>query len=156
MTYSAMLKRNLSRVRWMDSNSVHSSAANLKRDPLSGALFLFVNHRRDRIKVFYWDGEGLAIWYRRLEYGTSQVPASNDQLNAVKIRGDEFTMLLRSIDLSSVKRRKRSQLASWLQVTSILKTCPCTYCSRMISKSIFYINYLFCENFFCTCSPSLG
>jgi transposase len=84
----------------------------LKQDPLSGALFLFVNRRRDRMKVLYWDGDGLAIWYRRLEQGTFQVPASSDQLNAVEIRSDEFTMLLRGIDLSSVKRRKRFQLAS--------------------------------------------
>ena len=33
----------------------------LKSDPLSGALFLFVNRRRDRMKVLYWDGDGLAI-----------------------------------------------------------------------------------------------
>jgi transposase len=84
----------------------------LKQDPLSGALFLFVNRRRDRMKVLYWDGDGLAIWYRRLEQGTFQIPASSDQLNAIEIRSDEFTMLLRGIDLSSVKRRKRFQLAS--------------------------------------------
>jgi transposase len=84
----------------------------LKQDPLSGALFLFVNRRRDRMKVLYWDGDGLAIWYRRLEQGTFQIPSSNDQLNAIEIRSDEFTMLLRGIELSSVKRRKRFQLAS--------------------------------------------
>jgi transposase len=84
----------------------------LKQDPLSGALFLFVNRRRDRMKVLYWDGDGLAIWYRRLEQGTFQVPASNEQLKAIEIRSDEFTMLLRGIDLTSVKRRKRFQLAS--------------------------------------------
>lgn len=84
----------------------------LKQDPLSGALFLFINRRRDRMKVLYWDGDGLAIWYRRSEQGTFQIPASNDQITAVEIRSDEFTMLLRGIDLSSVKRRKRFQLAS--------------------------------------------
>ena len=84
----------------------------LKQDPLSGALFLFVNRRRDRLKVLYWDRDGLAIWYRRLEQGTFQIPSSNEQLNAIEIRSDEFTMLLRGIDLSSVKRRKRFQLAS--------------------------------------------
>lgn len=84
----------------------------LKQDPLSGALFLFINRRRDRMKVLYWDGDGLAIWYRRLEQGTFQIPAPNDQLTAVELRSDEFTMLLRGIDLSSVKRRKRFQLAS--------------------------------------------
>jgi transposase len=84
----------------------------LQQDPLSGALFLFVNRRRDRMKVLYWDGDGLAIWYRRLEQGTFQIPATSDQHTAIEIRSDEFTMLLRGIDFSSVKRRKRFQLAS--------------------------------------------
>ena len=36
----------------------------LEQDPLSGHLFLFVNRRRDKLKILYWDGDGLAIWYR--------------------------------------------------------------------------------------------
>ncbi|TWU39288.1 IS66 family insertion sequence element accessory protein TnpB [Novipirellula artificiosorum] len=43
-------------------------------DPLSGQLFLFINRRCDKMKILYWDGDGLAIWYRRLEQGTFQFP----------------------------------------------------------------------------------
>ena len=87
-------------------------SSQLKADPLSGALFLFVNRRRDRLKVLYWDGDGLAIWYRRLEQGTFQLPKPDKDVSSVEIRSDEFTMLLRGIDLDSVKRRKRFSLAS--------------------------------------------
>jgi transposase len=46
----------------------------LEKDPLSGHLFLFINRRRDKLKILYWDTDGLAIWYRRLEQGTFQLP----------------------------------------------------------------------------------
>lgn len=84
----------------------------LKQDPLSGALFLFINRRRDRMKVLYWDGDGLAIWYKRLEQGTYQLPRVDSEQKSVELRADEFMMLLRGIDFSSVKRRKRFALAS--------------------------------------------
>lgn len=84
----------------------------LEKDPLSGHLFLFVNRRRDKLKILYWDGDGLAIWYRRLERGTFQMPAiAADQKSAV-IRSDELMMLLRGIDYRNVRRRKRYSLAS--------------------------------------------
>ena len=84
----------------------------LKNDPLSGHLFLFVNRRRDKLKILYWDGDGLAIWYMRLEQGTFQVPRVKPDQASAELRSDELTMLLRGIDLSTVKRRKRFSVAS--------------------------------------------
>jgi transposase len=82
----------------------------LEQDPLSGHLFLFVNRRRDKLKVLYWDVDGLAIWYKRLESGSFQLPPIEPDQTHIEIGSDEFMMLLRGIDLSS-KRRKRYSLA---------------------------------------------
>jgi hypothetical protein len=38
-----------------------------------GALFLFVNRKRDRIKALWWETGGLTLWYRRLEQGTVEL-----------------------------------------------------------------------------------
>jgi transposase len=84
----------------------------LRQDPLSGHLFLFANRRRDKLKILYWDGDGLAIWYRRLEQGTFQMPRVAEDQTTAEIRSDELTMLVRGIDYSNVKRRKRFSIAS--------------------------------------------
>ena len=60
---------------------------------LTGALFLFLNRRRNLIKILYWDGDGLVIWYKRLEQGTSSgCFAGNDELSR-----QQFTMLLEGV-----------------------------------------------------------
>jgi transposase len=75
--------------------------------PFSGHLFVFCNRRQDRVKVMYWDRDGYAIWYKRLEKGTYRFPCSASDALRAEIRVDEFLVLLEGIDLSTVKRSKR-------------------------------------------------
>jgi len=91
----------------------------IQEDPFSGHLFVFRNHRRDRLKVLWWDRDGLAIFYKRLERGSYQFPtdavsgiakdSADDRGHAPRceIRADELALLLEGIDLGSVKRRPR-------------------------------------------------
>jgi transposase len=78
----------------------------LKSDPLSGHLFVFRNKSGDRIKVLFWDGDGYAIYYKRLEKGTYRFPAARDG-SAVAIRAADLAMLLDGVDLASVRRQSR-------------------------------------------------
>lgn len=79
-------------------------------DPLSGHLFVFCNKRRDRVKLLYWDGDGLAIWYKRLEQGSFRFPAPSGDGHGVEIRAADFAMILDGVDLASVKRQDRYRL----------------------------------------------
>lgn len=76
-------------------------------DPLDGHLFLFVNRRRDRIKLLWWDRDGLAMWYKRLEMGTYQLPVVSDDAQGVEIDATQLALLLSGVDQQSAKRRKR-------------------------------------------------
>jgi len=76
-------------------------------DPLSGHLFLFVGRRRDRLKILYWDRDGYALWYKRLEQGTFRMPVAKPDATSIELRASELAMLLEGIDLRSIRRRKR-------------------------------------------------
>jgi transposase len=79
----------------------------LSADPLSGQLFVFRNQRADRVKLLYWDGDGYALWYKRLEVGTFRFPAAAGDATRVAVTAADLAMLLEGIDLASVKRSKR-------------------------------------------------
>ena len=86
----------------------------LGQDPLAGDLFVFRSRRGDRIKLLYWDNDGLAIWYKRLEEGTFVFPTPDQQRvrigeHGLVIRPAEVAMLLDGIDLAHVQRRQRYQ-----------------------------------------------
>ena len=79
------------------------------QDPTSGHLFLFVNRRRDRLKILYWDRDGLAIWYKRLETGSFQVPAVSHDAVSVEMSPTQLSLILSGIDIRSARQRKRYQ-----------------------------------------------
>lgn len=68
-----------------------------------GAYFAFVNKGRDKIKVLYWDGDGLAIWYKRLEKGRFIVESDGN----VSLDRREFLMLLEGVSPKRLSRRYR-------------------------------------------------
>jgi transposase len=78
-----------------------------RQDPMSGHLFLFRSKRGDRLKALYWDRDGYALWYKRLEEGTFRLPRRGDDARSLELRPSELAMLLDGIDLRSVKRVKR-------------------------------------------------
>ena len=84
----------------------------LGHDPLSGSLFLFVGRSRDRLKILYWDADGFALWYKRLEEGTFRLPLLKAGQANVELKASELAMLLEGIDLRSVKRLPRFSLAA--------------------------------------------
>jgi transposase len=86
----------------------------LGQDPLSGDLFVFRSRRGDRLKLLYWDEDGYALWYKRLEAGSFVLPVADGRREQVGdhglvLRPAELAMLLDGIDLSNARRQQRYQ-----------------------------------------------
>jgi transposase len=77
------------------------------RKVLDGHLFLFLNRRRDLLKCLWWDRDGLAIFAKRLELGSYEVPRHDPQTKQLRLDATQLALLLSGVQLASVKRRRR-------------------------------------------------
>ena len=77
--------------------------SHLGKDPLSGDLYVFRNRRGDRLKILAWQGDGFALYLRRLEKGTFAFPKADTA--EVSITATELAMILGGIELGSTKTR---------------------------------------------------
>lgn len=77
-------------------------------DPLSGHVFVFLNRRRNAVKLLVWDRTGYLLLYKRLERGTFTIasePRSGDR--HVEMDAGELGLMLEGLDLRGARRRKR-------------------------------------------------
>lgn len=80
----------------------------LRAEPESGHLFVFLNRRRNRVKVLVWDRTGYLIVYKRLERGTfTLATAPRPGHRHVELDAGELAMLLEGVDLRGAVRRPR-------------------------------------------------
>ena len=79
----------------------------LEKNPLTGDLFIFINKRKRQIKMLHWQGDGFAVFYKRLEKGTYEFAHNNEDQNNMCIEAQTLQFILEGIKLSSIKKRKR-------------------------------------------------
>jgi len=81
----------------------------LKKDPLCGAVFIFLNRRRNQVKLLLWEGDGFCLYHKRLEKGSFELPDCTADETAIDIEADQLLLLLKGISLQQVRRLKRYQ-----------------------------------------------
>lgn len=82
----------------------------IRQDPLSGYVFVFCNKRGNSLKLLYWDRDGYAIWYKRLEKGTFNFPVNVTEDNG--LAHHQLVMMLEGIDWNKIKRKRRFSLSA--------------------------------------------
>jgi transposase len=104
-----LLARGATDMRKSFTGLVTLTEAVLRQDPASGQLFVFINRRRDMMKMLYWDGTGFCIWYKRLARGGFQIPQIDSQTLAtsIELNASQLSLILEGIDLNSVRQRLR-------------------------------------------------
>jgi transposase len=80
----------------------------LKRNPLSGDLFVFINKRRNHLKILAWHGDGFLLTLKRLQQGTFALPTGDTTDTALS--PTQLALILGGIDLQDTQPRKRFQL----------------------------------------------
>jgi transposase len=79
----------------------------LMKSPDEGHLFVFVGKQRDKLKILFWDRNGYVVYFKRLERGRFQLPATDETRTRVEMEPAQLAMLLDGIDLNA------KRLARW-------------------------------------------
>lgn len=84
----------------------HICKAELAMNPYGGAVFLFFNRRRDRAKIFFYDGTGACLFLKRLDFGRFQLPRVEPGASHAMIPATDLALLLEGVDVGNIKRPK--------------------------------------------------
>lgn len=76
----------------------------LEKDPFCGHVFVFRGRRGDRVKLLWWDGQGLCLYYKRLEDGKFVWP--NASSGVVHVSHAQLSLLLEGVDWRPPARRQ--------------------------------------------------
>jgi len=79
----------------------------LHRNPTSGEVFIFVNRRRNKVKLLRWEQGGFILYYKRLESGTFELPKFQDGAVSCQMDWTTLMLMVEGISIEKSKRRKR-------------------------------------------------
>lgn len=74
----------------------------IRQDPMSGALFVFINARRNKLKILVWERNGFIVWYKRLEQQRFHWPRAASEA-VLTLTGEQLHWLLDGYDVWRMK-----------------------------------------------------
>jgi len=79
----------------------------MRKQPTDGSVYIFINRRRDRMKLLMWQSSGFILYYKRLERGTFELPENNVSEGKLKINIETLLLMVRGIRLKKIVRKTR-------------------------------------------------
>lgn len=79
----------------------------MSSDPMDGNVYLFINRRRDRLKVLVWTEGGFVLYYKRLESGTYELPLHSESAIKQSMHWETLVLMVRGIKMEKISRKKR-------------------------------------------------
>jgi len=79
----------------------------LGKDPLSGDVFIFINKRRNLVKLLRWEQGGFILYYKRLEIGTIEIPEMGKDTISYEMSWSILVMMMEGISIKKIHQRKR-------------------------------------------------
>lgn len=77
----------------------------LKRDPRSGEVFLFVNKRKDRVKLLRYVDRSFVMYYKRLEKGTFELPIYDIKTGSITLKYTQLVLLIDGLSIKNISRK---------------------------------------------------
>lgn len=81
--------------------------SSMSSDPTDGSVYLFINRRRDKLKVLVWSQGGFVLYYKRLEQGTYEMPGSISDGVKMQMSWETLVLMIKGIRLEKIIRKKR-------------------------------------------------
>jgi len=81
----------------------------LESDPCNGDVFIFINRRRDKIKLLHWQGISFTLYYKRLEQGTFELPLYDSSVGCIVLDYAQIVMIVDGLTIKNIHKRKRYQ-----------------------------------------------
>lgn len=82
---------------------------NLGSNPCNGDVFIFINKRRDKIKLLHWQGISFTLYYKRLEKGTFELPEYDPKVGSITLDYSQMVMIVDGLSVKNIQKRKRYQ-----------------------------------------------
>jgi transposase len=80
---------------------------NLRSNPCNGDVFMFLNKRRNKIKMLHWQGISFILYYKRLEKGTFEMPVYDKQVGSLTLSYAQIVLLVEGLSMKNIKLRKQ-------------------------------------------------